>query len=740
MRLLLLFLVAFLPIAALTVRAPLKDREADLVRASSEATLRVELAERSHQELMNATRAYARAIGQLGTATGSPVRCTGLLAMLSGIIEDGWAMNRVRLDGVVDCSSNAEEADSLDTFVVQHIDEIVRSDSGIVGPFILSHGTQEPRMPLATAYVRLKDSTGVLRGVLSVRRKLRWLELLGSETSREPGAIVTLVDSSGFVYARLPDPDGIAGTRVTPVPDGAAAPPAFPYEGLRKGSGTDTVARLYASQALVSPEAQTVFLTLGVPSAAVTKAANRQLLWSVSLLAAWVLLTFACALYAAERVVFRDLRALLFATERLGRGDMAARTGVPRHAGELGQMAHAFDRMAEQLEERQARLAQAQKLESVGQLAGGVAHDFNNLLTAIIGNAEIARAQLAADHPARADLDATLDAARRSAQLTRQLLAFAARNTMDVRVLSLTVLLTDITSLLQRLIGEHITLQVSCDPNLLLTRIDPTQFEQLILNLAVNARDAMPTGGTLTIDARNIRVSKGDRDSVRGIAPGAWVALSVRDTGHGMSPEVSRRAFEPFFTTKDVGAGTGLGLAVVYGTVQQHAGHVDIESLQGAGTTVRILLQPSSGEGNYVRPAALTPIITKGNGETVLLVEDESVVRNVTARLLRSNGYAVREAVDGADALEQMHGDNLGEISLLVTDVVMPRLGGPELACTLRGRRPDLPVLLLSGYSEDAIPAELLRAPSTRFLEKPFATGTLLGAVNELMRQGIPSQ
>lgn len=739
MRFLLLFLVAFLPIAALTVLAPLKDREADLLRAKSEATLRVDLAARSHYELMNSTRAYLRAIGQLGTATGTPSRCTSLLAMLSGIIEDGWAMNRIRLDGVVDCTSNAEEADSIDTFVLQHLDEIVCSDSGVIGPFVLSHSAQEARVPLATAYVRLNDSTGALRGVLSVRRKLRWLELLGSEASRERGTVVMLADSSGFVYARYPDPDGIAGTRIAPVPDGAAGQVTFPDTGLHNGSSTDTIARLYGSQAVVSRGSQSVFVTLGVPSAAVTSAANRQLLWSVSLLAAWVLLTFACALYAAERVVFRDLRALLFATERLGRGDMTARTGVPRHAGELGQMAHAFDRMAEQLEERQARLAQAQKLESVGQLAGGVAHDFNNLLTAIIGNAEIARAQLAADHPARADLDSALDAARRSAQLTRQLLAFAARNTMDVRVLSLTVLLKEITSLLQRLIGEHITLRVSCDPNLLLTRIDPTQFEQLILNLAVNARDAMPDGGTLSIDARNVRVLDGDRDAGHGIAPGAWVALSVRDTGQGMSPEVSRRAFEPFFTTKDVGAGTGLGLAVVYGTVQQHGGHVDIESVQGAGTTVRILLQPSLAEGNYVRPPALTPVFTKGSGEPVLLVEDESVVRSVTARLLRGNGYIVREAVDGADALEQMQGERLSEIALLITDVVMPRLGGPELARVLRERRSDLPVLLVSGYSEDAIPAELLRAPSTLFVEKPFATAALLGAVNQLVRQGILS-
>ena len=434
--------------------------------------------------------------------------------------------------------------------------------------------------------------------------------------------------------------------------------------------------------------------------------------------------------------MFRDLTAVLSATERLGRGDLSARTGISPQAGELGQMANAFDRMAEKLEERQDRLAQAQKMESVGQLAGGVAHDFNNLLTAIIGNAELAREQLPPEHPARGDLRLVLDAARRSGQLTRQLLAFAKRNTMDVHVLSLSDLLTDITSLLQRIIGEHIQLTVDCEPNLRHTRIDPTQFEQLILNLAVNARDAMLGGGKLSIIGRNVRVVDGDRDASNGVPPGNWVALSVTDTGAGMSADTARRAFEPFFTTKGVGEGTGLGLAVVYGTVQQHSGHVRIDSAPGIGTTVRILLPPSAGQAQPVRAASLTPIHTTRGSETLLLVEDEPAVRAVSARLLRNNGYMVCEAVDGADAMRQMDGSKLDEVSLLVTDVVMPHMSGPELVRALRTRRPTLPVLLVSGYSESGIPQDLINTPGTIFVEKPFATDALLTAVRRLLEGG----
>jgi CheY-like chemotaxis protein len=253
------------------------------------------------------------------------------------------------------------------------------------------------------------------------------------------------------------------------------------------------------------------------------------------------------------------------------------------------------------------------------------------------------------------------------------------------------------------------------------------------MNLAVNARDAMPQGGALRIAVHNAQVVAGDADSANGVPAGSWVALTVTDTGTGMSADVIRRAFEPFYTTKGVGEGTGLGLAVVYGTVQQHAGHVRILSVPGSGTTVRILLPPSSAKVEVARAPVLAPAPSVRGSETVLLVEDEPAVRAVSARLLRNHGYIVREAIDGTDALQQMENGTLDSIALLVTDVVMPRMGGPELATTLRKDRPTLPVLLVSGYSEAGIPDSLMQTPGTLFVEKPFSTDALLSAVRQLL-------
>ncbi|MBC8086433.1 MAG: response regulator [Phycisphaerae bacterium] len=730
--------MAFVPIAALTIRAPLKEREADLSRATSQARLRIELAQRSHRELVTDSRRILHAIGRIPLVRADTVGCTRLLMLVRGIIEEGWSMSRVRPDGAVDCISNAVESDVRDTFYMRHAAEIARSDTGIIGPYRMSIGEGLTREPLSTSYVRLVDSTGVSRGALTIRRRLRWLSTLAAELDRD-SALITVTDAKGLVFARYPESANLVGSVLPSASGNTSGLPDVMTEGIRDATSADSIPRLFVFTELESTGPQPLYLSLGFPSGSITTAVNAELWQSIAWLIGWIALTFVCALYAAERAVFRDLRALLSATERLGQGDLSARTGIPVHAGELGQMANAFDRMAEQLEERQERLAQAQKMESVGQLAGGVAHDFNNLLTAIIGNAEIAREQLTLDHPAREDLRHVLDAARRSGQLTRQLLAFAKRNTMDVRVLSLNVLLADVASFLQRIIGEHITLTVECDADLQPTRIDPTQFEQLILNLAVNARDAMPEGGTLKVEVRNIRVHAGDRDAITGVPPGKWVALSVTDTGVGMTPDVVRRAFEPFYTTKGVGEGTGLGLAVVYGTVQQHSGHIAIESAPGKGTTIRILLPPSTAAKDYVRPSSPTPIRAPGGRESLLLVEDEGAVRSVSARLLRRNGYDVLEAVDGVDAVEQMRNGRLDDIALLITDVVMPRMGGPDLVRALRQQRPALPVLLVSGYSEAGIPQELLLTPGTIFVEKPFSTDALLGTVRRLLDESVRS-
>ncbi|MEP6779704.1 MAG: ATP-binding protein, partial [Gemmatimonadaceae bacterium] len=707
-RLLLLFLVAFLPIAALTIRQPFAEREAQLTHARSEATLRVEIAQRAQRELMHDSRRYMHAISMLPPVSmGDTATCNRSLASFRRIIDEGWSVSRITAEGNVDCVSNASEADVRDSFVVRHAEELAQSDSGLIGSYRLSNASGSEHEALATLYVPLVDTgSGKFRGAITIRRRMHWLDDLAHEVGRDSLALVTLTDDAGLVLARFPSVPSIVGTTLNRDAAGENSPVELRFDGIRRET-QNSPARLYVYKELPSMATQPVFLTVAVSARPIMAAANRALIHSVAWLLGWILLAILLAWYAAERMVLRDVRALISATKRLGRGDLDARTGLQAHEGELGQLAGAFDLMAQQLTDRQDRLAQAQKMESVGQLAGGVAHDFNNLLTAIIGNAEIAKQQLSETHPAREELHQILDAARRSGALTRQLLAFAKRNTMDVHVLSLNALLDDVTSLLKRLIGEHITLTMKCDPELSATRIDPTQFEQLIMNLAVNARDAMPNGGTLGIDARNIDVRAGDKDALDGVAPGSWVSLTVSDTGAGMSPETIRRAFEPFYTTKGVGEGTGLGLAVVYGTVKQHLGHVRIDSASGAGTKITILLPPSACPAENFPVRTPIPAQRERGNETLLLVEDEPAVRSVSARLLRRHGYNVQEAIDGADAVLQMGDGKLFNIALLITDVVMPRMGGPELVTEFRKERPTLPVLLVSGYSETAIPQEL---------------------------------
>ncbi|MEP6764215.1 MAG: ATP-binding protein [Gemmatimonadaceae bacterium] len=733
-RLLLLFLVAFLPIAALTVRQPFAEREAQLTHARSEATLRVEIAQRTQGELIHDSRRYMHAISMLAAVSmGDATNCERSLTGFRRIIDEGWSVSRVTLDGNVDCVSNSLEADTRDSFVVKNAEALAKSDSGLIGPYRLSNATNGEREALATLYVPLVDTgSGTFRGALTIRRRMRWLADLAREVGRDSQSLITLTDSSGLVLARFPNAPSVVGTTLGSNASTVNAPVELRYEGIRSAT-QNSPARLYVYKELPSMPSQPVYLTVAVSARPIMAAANAALFRSVAWLLVWILLAILCAWYAAERMVLREVRALISATKKLGQGDLDARSGLQVHAGELGQLAGAFDQMAQQLDERQERLAQAQKMESVGQLAGGVAHDFNNLLTAIIGNAEIAKQQLAESHPAREELRQILDAARRSGALTRQLLAFAKRNTMDVHVLSLNALLDDVTSLLKRLIGEHITLTMKCDPALSATRIDPTQFEQLIMNLAVNARDAMPNGGTLGIDVRNTEVRADDRNGLDGVAPGSWVSLTVSDTGTGMSPETVRRAFEPFYTTKGVGKGTGLGLAVVYGTVKQHSGHIRIDSTIGAGSKITILLPPSATPAEMMPRRAHVPVQRERGNETLLLVEDEPAVRSVSARLLRRNGYNVQEATDGADAVAQMGDGKLSGISLLITDVVMQRMGGPELVNEFRKERPSLPVLLVSGYSETAIPQELLQTPGTVFVEKPFSTEALLTAVRKLL-------
>ncbi len=380
----------------------------------------------------------------------------------------------------------------------------------------------------------------------------------------------------------------------------------------------------------------------------------------------------------------------------------------------------------------EAQLMQSQRLESVGRLAGGVAHDFNNLLTAIMGNTDLARDSLPAGHLARADLDEVMKSSQRAAELTRQLLAFARRQIIEPHVIDLNQLILDMDKLLQRLIGAHVEMIVRTDPSLWRIRADRGQIEQIVVNLAVNARDAMPAGGTLTIETSNVQLDHDYAHRHISVSPGRYVMLAVSDTGTGMDEETQAQIFEPFFTTKAPGRGTGLGLATCYGIIKQHGGNIWPYSEPGHGSTFKIYLPQAEAPADHFPLPTSDDDLPRGT-ETVLLAEDEPSVRLLAARVLRAQGYTVVEAENGDAALQLARAWTEASLNLLLTDVVMPRMSGKTLAEQIQTLFPSSAVLFISGYTDNVIIHHSQLDPGIVFLQKPFSPAALARKVREVL-------
>jgi len=377
------------------------------------------------------------------------------------------------------------------------------------------------------------------------------------------------------------------------------------------------------------------------------------------------------------------------------------------------------------------QLRQSQKMDAVGQLAGGVAHDFNNLLTVINGLTDMLLFTMPAGHAMRHDLEQIRSAGERAAGLTGQLLAFSRQTMMEVKVLDLNTVVGESEKMLRRVIGEDIELTVLPAPALSRVKVDPGQIGQVLLNLALNARDAMPRGGRLTIETSNTELDDAFAKLWPDARPGRYVLLAVSDTGCGMTPEIKARIFEPFYTTKGPGKGTGLGLAVVHGIVKQSGGHIEAYSEPGHGSTFKAYL-PAIAEENSSPKGPDKGRMAKGGTETVLLVEDEDAVRRISETALRSNGYQVLTAASGPEAL-RMAASYRGDIALLVTDVVMPGMSGRQLADALRSQYPKLPVLFMSGYTSDAVLRHGVLGGEENFLQKPFTLLSLANKVREVL-------
>lgn len=380
----------------------------------------------------------------------------------------------------------------------------------------------------------------------------------------------------------------------------------------------------------------------------------------------------------------------------------------------------------------------AQKMEAVGRLAGGVAHDFNNLLTAILGHSELLLGDMSPVDPRREDLTEIVQAAERAAGLTRQLLAFSRQQVLEPQLLDLNAIVTQLSKMMHRLLGEDIDLSLALTPELGRIKADPGQIEQVLVNLAVNSRDAMPDGGKLTIETWEQEVDQDQAHAEQPIPPGRYVMMGITDNGAGMDEETRRRLFEPFFTTKEAGKGTGLGLSTVYGIVTQSGGYVWVYSEPGRGTTFKIYL-PLAGESDAptatITPAP-EPVVTSG-WETILLVEDEAAVRKLAAEVLERQGYHVivaGRATEARAALEQLD----GPLHLLITDIVMPDLRGPDLAEIVRAARPECKVLYMSGYAPEAVVRHGAIQSGRTFIGKPFSPAVFVRKVRAVLDEDDP--
>ncbi len=551
---------------------------------------------------------------------------------------------------------------------------------------------------------------------------------------------VLLVDKKGMVlvahpgkYRTGPAGASIAGSELFQF---AAAPAG---EHFRETTDADGQTYAWAVARSSSIRDAGLHVMVGLPKDSLVAAANRRLYEDVAILAVASLLLLAGVWILAKVGVGRQVGRLAAMATKIGLGDLSARIAPPYPRGELGGLMRLLNGTAESLERQRAaiddlnqKLRQSQKMEAMGQLTGGVAHDFNNLLTVILGNAEHIAEKLATHRELRTFAEGIVAAAERGAELTRSLLAFSRKQPLMPKDIDIGRQVLGMEQLLRRTLGEHIECEFLLDRKLWLASVDPGQLTSALLNLALNARDAMPDGGKLTVEVRNAALDKAHAEPNGEARPGDYVMVAVTDTGCGMAPEVAARAFEPFFTTKEVGKGTGLGLSMVYGFAQQSGGSMKINSEPGHGTAIKLVF-PRVDAPDVTESKLIDPITTPAGSETILVVEDEDMVRSHVENELKELGYRVIVTRDGPAALEILR--RPGPIDLLFTDVVMPGgLFGPQLAEEASRLRPGLKVLFTSGYSEHPVTSADRR--DARILNKPFRRHDLALMLRAVLQAG----
>jgi signal transduction histidine kinase/CheY-like chemotaxis protein len=601
------------------------------------------------------------------------------------------------------------------------------------GEYVTGRATSQPAFFFGYPF---RNARGEIAGVISVGFALREFDRLLESSRLPPGSSFSLIDRQGIVVARAIDPEHTVGR---PIPQALfAAMSAGPDEATNVGPSLtgDTRVQTYRKLWLAGEQAPYLYVRTGIPYAGVIARANRALVRNVAMLLSLCLVAFAFASVMGKRAIVDRIARLESASRRLADGNLGVRVGELVRGGELGKLGQSFDRMAEQLalrekalQESERNLLQAQKMETVGRLAGGIAHDFNNQLTAILSNAEhLGRVLRREEADVAGDIR---DAALRSARLVKQLLAFARKEPSRLLTVDVHRTVDEVVALLSRSIDKRIALRTRLEAAPSLVRGDPDRLHTALLNLALNARDAMPDGGTIAFESRSVELDDAACAALPfDVSPGRHLEVRVVDTGVGLSEAARAHLFEPFFTTKGPGKGSGLGLAEVYGTVQAHRGAITVESAAGRGTTFALLLPAVNGgapvhesERSEGQPEPVRPL-------RILLADDERNVRLSLGLLLRASGHEVIECAGGEQAVST-HRASGDRIDVVILDMMMPDMSGKEVFARMRALTPDVPVIVSSGFSAGTELEELRGERGVFYLAKPYTTGQLEQALVE---------
>jgi signal transduction histidine kinase/CheY-like chemotaxis protein len=755
-RLVILVVVSIIP--ALLVLVYLEDdlRADGRERIGAEALRQAELLNADMSNVVEGAHQLSLAISHFSTVRSGNPACSNRLAELRSDLPSYASLSVIAADGKIICTTDSSSSGSVDAAFLAHIDAIIERGDFDVGTYLPPAGKRAAMLPFCLPFTI--DSGG--HAVVIVGLSLDWLSAHLASLKRPADSTIGIADRNGVTVAREPDHDKFVG-KLFP-------PPVRPYINAAK-RGNAVVMGYDGKERLIGFVPATerpvgMFVSIGMYLPGALAELDRATWRAAVLMAIGALVSLCLTLWAGHRFVRRPTAALLAAAQRWTAGDLSARAALTEPpTSEFGSLALAFNDMAAALDRQhaelrdlnadlearvearardlaesrnklqieiaerdkvEATLRQAQKLQAVGQLAGGIAHDFNNLLTAVIGALDLLRARLPSAQEGLVRLvDNALRAAERGTKLTAQLLTFSRRQPLQTVPSDLNVIVVAVVNLLSSTLGRSIRIQTDLVQDLWTAMVDPSQIEAAIVNLAINARDAMPDGGVLTIATRNRTLSPGGA-----LASGDYVAVRVSDTGTGMSPEVMTRAFEPFFTTKAPGRGSGLGLSQVHGQAIQSGGDVHIESMLGEGTTVTLLMPRAVTGPTATRSEPSISSDGLRRRARLLVVDDDPDVRLVTAEMLRASGYTAEVASDSDEALAILEGG--AHFDALLIDYLMPGMDGMALMRHLQKERPALRVLLMTGYAELHDGEEV-----TDIIRKPFDVATLTGRIEQILRR-----